>query len=179
MITEVIRMIAQPLSDEVLGVATKMALLELEEGDTTPPIPIIYHAAKHAVAVAPSPKSSSYLVGDAPLLVIAIERPAQVVLPGVRGKAFDYPSLQVSIAYVTRKADLAEAWRDADYTFHAVFLSLFDGLFASDKADARTRGKVVIVKQNEPMAYGPNMSEVALGRIIGAAQLDLYVRINP
>lgn len=178
MITPCLRMVSVVLQDPDLGVGAFLDAMIPDENDKMPETPTVLNAADDDAAVGPTAEGSVSNL-NYPLLLVASGEQTAFRVTGVVGRAFDVPSLILSIPYITGNIqDRSLAWNAADYTFRAVCHSLNAGLFASNTEAARVRGKVMIIKHNS-ISYGPAFLALTNGWIIGELRLDLQVRVNP
>ena len=171
MLTPVIRMVVAALTNATTGVNAQLLALALDGTDARPdPVAAIISPTEDDAAVRPT-----HLV-DWPVLSVTCAAPVTTTKPGVQGMSFDAPSVAITIAHITRDGDLgAKEWRDTDYILRATAKSLNAGLFASDKAAARVRGTVSILKQNS-MTFGPVTADLGNAQVTGAVDLNLHAR---
>lgn len=167
-------MIADPLANGVTGVGAQLLTLTLDGTDTRPEVPVaIINAADDDAAV------SQKGLTDWPLIVVAVENPGRYKLAGVGNPLLlDVPEYAVTVAYVSRDTvEPAQAWRDGNYVLVAALKALLVGLFAADKAAARTRGNVTISSfQGADIVPVDGVKVDGGGKVTAALLINLNVR---
>lgn len=167
MILEGIRITADALADDVIGVNARIDKLKQDDGDPKPPDVLkVWDTTRH-------PQAVTGQVGPEPCLIVSQERP--VVVDGERGTIYrDADDLAIAIRYATGKADVAVAMRDGLYTLRAILESI-EELAKNENVAKRTRNSVCL-DVIQRLVYGQLLEEMTDGRVTAAVIVGWHAR---